>query len=285
MIDHSIPVSHAVHLFYIRMIFFVYLTPILLGFLVATLYPIGAKFASQHRPFLQVAAMAALAPSVMLLGWSVVARGRWTTAPMYGLGYGLGVALLSRVHSIRLWPRIRIETRRAAAARLCLLFLMIAAASAQPVVPRPAPEFQVREPSGRTTMLSSYRGHVVALAFVVTTCPHCQALSSELQKMAEEFGPRGLRVAEVAFDEGGDVPGFVKKLKLTYPVGQCSREQMRGFLQMSWNGRIGTPQVVLIDRTGMIRAQSEPGGSPLLQQADVLRGLIAPLTQTPSSRK
>lgn len=285
MIDHSLPVNHAVYWFYMRLIFFVYLTPVLLGFLVATLYPIGAKFASQHRPFLQVAAMAALAPSVMLLGWTVVARGRFTTAPMYGLGYGLGVAMLSRVHSIRFWPRIRIETRTAAAARIGLLFVLITAASAQPALPRPAPEFQVREPSGRTTMLSSYRGHVVVLAFVVTACPHCQALSTELQKLAEEFGPRGFRVAEAAFDEGGDVAGFVKKLSLTYPVGQCSREQMRGFLQMSWNGRIGTPQVVVIDRTGMIRAQSAPGGSPLLQQADVLRGLISSLLQAPVNRK
>jgi peroxiredoxin len=253
---------------------------------VATLYPIGAKFASQHRPFFQVAAMAALAPSVMLLGWTVVARGRWTTAPMYGIGYGLGAALLSRVHSIRFWPRIRIETRRAAAARLCLLFLLVtAAAPAQPALPRPAPEFQVREPSGRTTMVSSYRGHVAVLAFVVTTCSHCQALSIELQRMLEEFGPRGLKVAESVFDEHGDIPGYVQKLRLTYPVGQCSREQMRNFLEMSWNGRIGTPQVVVIDRMGMIRAQTAPAGSPLLQSADVLRGLIESLMLLPSNRK
>ena len=56
-------------------------------------------------------------PSLMLLGWSFVARAA-ITAPLYGLGYGLGVALLSRVHRIQLWPRIRIETRWAAYERL-----------------------------------------------------------------------------------------------------------------------------------------------------------------------
>jgi peroxiredoxin len=160
---------------------------------------------------------------------------------------------------------------------VCLLLLPLAAAWAQPALPRSAPDFNVTEPSGRTTLLSSYRGDVVVLAFVVTTCQHCQALSVELEKMLDEFSPRGLRVVEIAFDENADVSGYVKKLGITFPVGKCGHDQMREFLRISGSGRIGTPQVIVIDRIGMIRAQSAPEGSPLLQSPDVLRSVIASL--------
>lgn len=89
-----------------------------------------------------------------------------------------------------------------------------------------------------------------------------------------EFGSQGFRVAEVAFDENGDVPAYVKQLRLTFPVGSSNRTAVRNFLGIRQDMRIGTPQVVLIDRTGMIRAQSAPQGSPMLQSGDVLRGLI-----------
>lgn len=118
MIDPGLNVPHAaIWWFFARKVLFVYVMPAILGFLVATLYPLGTRLAARHGPFLAVAAGAAIAPTVMLLGWSFVARAM-ITAPLYGLGYGLGAALLSRVHSIRLWPRVRIETRSAAYRRL-----------------------------------------------------------------------------------------------------------------------------------------------------------------------
>ena len=112
------------------------------------------------------------------------------------------------------------------------------------------------------------------LAFVVTTCPHCQAASKEFEKLKAEFGPRGLRVAEAAFDGNGDISRYVGRLGLTFPVGRSNRIDVRKFLGIQQDVRIGTPQVVLIDREGIIRAQSAPEGSPMLQSADVLRGLI-----------
>lgn len=118
MIDPTVHIPGAVlYWFLARKIFFVYVTPVLLGFLVATLYPIGARAAAKQKSFFAVTLAGALAPSVMLLGWSFVARAI-VTAPLYGLGYGLGIAMLSRVHSITLWPRLKIETRQAAFRRI-----------------------------------------------------------------------------------------------------------------------------------------------------------------------
>lgn len=111
MIDATLAMSHtAVWVFFARKIFFMYVTPMILGFLVAVLYPIGSRFAAQHRPFWQIVTAAGVAPAVMLTGWAFVARAV-ITAPLYGLGYGLGVALLSRVHTLTIWPP-RVVTRK-----------------------------------------------------------------------------------------------------------------------------------------------------------------------------
>ena len=55
-------------------------------------------------------------------------------------------------------------------------------------VPRPAPELKIEQVGGPTLSLSQYRGKAVALAFVMTTCPHCQHFSEVLNKMYEIYG-------------------------------------------------------------------------------------------------
>lgn len=99
-------------LFYLKKALFLFVVPILIGFLVSVLYPLAQRAAAQHRGFVRVMLIAALGPTCMLFGWTMVVRTIWT-APMYGLGYGLGVALMSRVHSIKLFP-FRVTTRRGA---------------------------------------------------------------------------------------------------------------------------------------------------------------------------
>jgi peroxiredoxin len=142
---------------------------------------------------------------------------------------------------------------------LSVLLTGAAVVMAQPKVPRLAPEFQIVEASGHTAKLSSFRGDVVLLAFVVTTCSHCQAASKEFEKLQTKFGPRGLHVAEVAFDENGDIGGYVQRLRLTFPVGRGNRTDVLAFLGMGEAVRVGTPQVVLIDRLGIVRAQKRAG--------------------------
>ena len=88
--------------------------------------------------------------------------------------------------------------------RLACFLLAAAAAGAQVKAPRPAPEFQIAEPSGRTAKRSSYRGDVVLLAFIVTCCSHCHAASGEFEKLQSNFGRRGFHAALAAFDEGAD---------------------------------------------------------------------------------
>ncbi len=145
---------------------------------------------------------------------------------------------------------------------------------AQGTVPRPAPELKIIEPSGKTTLLSSYRGRVVLLAFISTQCPHCQRASGVFEQLLHEFAGR-LQVAEVAaFGETTDVAAFKARFGLTFPVGIGNSDRAHDFLGLARGTRLGTPQVVVIDRRGVIRAQSERLGSPILQTSDYLHDLL-----------
>src|SRR5205814_10442493 len=83
-----------------------------------------------------------------------------------------------------------------------------------------------------------------------------------------------VQVTAVAFDEGADVASFKKHFGLTFPVGTSSSDAAHAFLGIPPGARLGTPQVVAIDRTGIIRAQSERLGTPMLQTAEYLRSLL-----------
>ncbi len=53
---------------------------------------------------------------------------------------------------------------------------------------RKAPEFAFTVPGQGQKLLSQYRGKVVALEIIYTTCPHCQAASKIMTKFQQEYG-------------------------------------------------------------------------------------------------
>jgi peroxiredoxin len=160
-------------------------------------------------------------------------------------------------------------------------FLIALSLSAQPAMPRKAPELTIVEGSGKQTLLSSYRGKVVALAFILTTCPHCQNECQLLTKLQGELGPKGFQPLAVAFNDNAQylVSDFVKTYHIGFPVGYAAvRQTVNDYLQLDdkppgWN----VPQIVLIDRKGMIVAQSAPKGSEELQEENSLRKKITDL--------
>jgi thiol-disulfide isomerase/thioredoxin len=124
---------------------------------------------------------------------------------------------------------------------------------------RKAPELTFSLPGKGTQQLSQYRGKVVALEFIFTTCPHCQAASKVMTKFQEEYGARGLQAIDIAVNANADllVDNFVKEYKVGFPVGWVSQEQMTAFMGFT-DGRFVVPQLALIDRKGVIHYQT-PG--------------------------
>ncbi len=156
--------------------------------------------------------------------------------------------------------------------KTALLAILSALCSSAQVVPRPAPNVEA---------FGTQRGQVVVMAFMITTCTHCQAVSRELESLYAEMKDRGLRVIGCVFDEGADPLAFSRKQQLSYPVMSVPRATVERFMGIAPGSRIGTPQLAFVDRKGMIRAQSAVQGSPLLQSPEVLRSLITALLKGP----
>jgi peroxiredoxin len=170
-----------------------------------------------------------------------------------------------------------------------LFALSMAVQSVQPAgaadVPRKAPEFAVLMPSGGQLLLSNYRGKVVCLHFIFTTCSHCQAEARLMTQLYAQYGAKGFQPIAVAFNEGAAslVSDFVKSIGVTYPVGYSPRESVMNYLQLSAEARLSVPQLVFIDRKGMIRQQSLPLDDGVTPGEANVRAMLEKLLEEPAT--
>jgi peroxiredoxin len=146
-------------------------------------------------------------------------------------------------------------------------------------VPRPSPEFAIQMPNGQHELLSKHKGKVVVLEFMLTTCPHCQNSAKLLSRLYTELGPKGFQPLGVAINPEADPNDFVRRFQVNFPVGKGTREAAYGYLQHSIMApSFYVPQVVFIDKQGVIRAQY--GGSDAFlasnEEANI-RGLLEKL--------
>jgi thiol-disulfide isomerase/thioredoxin len=151
-------------------------------------------------------------------------------------------------------------------------------------IPRPAGDFKIHEPSGRETLLSSQKGKVVVIQFLFTWCPHCQAAAKWVSKMQAELGSKGLQCYGVAFNDEVQTKDPEVNNKVTaafsefasFPVGLSPKEPVLRFLGLSVLQGYGVPQFVVIDRKGVIRAQTtpQPTGVATIATESVMRETV-----------
>jgi thiol-disulfide isomerase/thioredoxin len=154
--------------------------------------------------------------------------------------------------------------------------------AAETNTPRKAPELAFNVSGQGQKLLSQYRGKVVALEFIFTTCPHCQAASRVMTKFQQEYGSRGFQALDIAINDNADllVDNFVKDYQVGFPVGWTPRDQMLTFMGFSLAERFVVPQLVIIDRKGMVRYQTPPLADEAygkLMSEDVIRQHIEEL--------
>jgi len=180
-------------------------------------------------------------------------------------------------------PQARpIDRKGVARIALALSLAVMAIAATPSFEPRRSPEFKISEPSGNNILLSTLRGKVVVMEFFFLQSNHCTRVAKMLSKLNVELGPRGFQALGVVFDppngpesHGQLVAPAVEFFKLTYPVGYSSRADIDRYLDRKPREVLSIPQVVVIDRTGTIRAASgAPGGDPRLEDEASLREFV-----------
>lgn len=162
-----------------------------------------------------------------------------------------------------------------------LLMVSSQAAVSSAAIPRKSPEFIITEASGKQVLLSSFKGKVVMIEFLFLKSPKCLKLAWTMNKLAADLRGRGFQPVAVAFpapgsDANGPLVGYmVDHFNLTYPVGYADRNQVDQYLSRGQGEVLRIPQVVIIDRRGVIRAQTGGrDGTTSLEDEDVLRKML-----------
>ncbi|MGQ9918308.1 MAG: peroxiredoxin family protein [Bryobacteraceae bacterium] len=172
-------------------------------------------------------------------------------------------------------------------------FLTLAGAApllGQIKLPKVAPELTIILNSGERLLLSRFRGKVVVLEFLLTTCPHCQSCSAIMQKLYSQLGdrfqPLGTAINPNTMTEARLlVPAYISNLGLKFPVGYTPREEAYTWLEAQPSaGPVYFPQLVFIDKRGIIRYYF-PGGHDFYRDEEAnMRRLILELSSENSSR-
>jgi peroxiredoxin len=160
-----------------------------------------------------------------------------------------------------------------------LAALCASAAFAAGTLPRKAPEFVIKLPNGSQKLLSQYRGKVVVLEFLLTTCSHCKNTSRIMSKLQAECGPRGLVSIGVAVNEGAafKIPAYVQETGANFLVGFSDHGPALDFLKHP--KRFMVPRIAFIDRTGVIRAERGGDGDDefFKNEEKIMRTIIEPM--------
>jgi hypothetical protein len=159
---------------------------------------------------------------------------------------------------------------------LVVLSLGVAAAP----VPREAPVLTVTDLMGQKQDVSRFKGDVVVIEFLLVRCAGCLRMAQTINKLHGEMAGRGFQPIGVVFDNGISGPvirDLANLLKLTYPIGYTTADDVDRYLARAVSERFQVPQLVVIDRAGVIRAQSRPAGETSLTDESYLRNLVGTL--------
>jgi peroxiredoxin len=146
-------------------------------------------------------------------------------------------------------------------------------ATLQPTPHRqPAPDFALRDATGKTTKLKQYRGKVMLLDFWATWCTGCKQEIPWFVEFQRKFGAKRFAVVGVSLDEGGwDVlKPFLAKSHVPYKMllGDDAMARRYGIQTM--------PDTFLIDRRGKVAAAYIAG---LVDRDDIESNINALLSE------
>ena len=163
--------------------------------------------------------------------------------------------------------------------RLLALAALAALSITAADLPRPAPEFTVHMPGGKDIKLSDYKGKVVVVEILLTTCSHCQKASQGINRVQRELGPKGVQAIGVAVNDMAQmlVEDYTKQFNLDFPVGWSPRDPVIGLLQHPVMLMMSFPNVLIIDRSGQIRHQFAGDDKFFENEEQNLRALVLPL--------
>jgi peroxiredoxin len=131
-----------------------------------------------------------------------------------------------------------------------LIALLLSAVALLAQAPRKAPSFTLPDVNRKLYDLTDYRGKVVVLEIMSTTCPHCGAFGKVLEQIQKQYAGR-VQVLSIVNppDEPGTMQRYISANKISYPLLFDSGQVAYTYVL---TGQVNLPRVWIIDRAGMI---------------------------------
>jgi hypothetical protein len=142
-----------------------------------------------------------------------------------------------------------------------LFFLAVTAltvaAQSVPKVPRKAEDVGIQTGPGQFVYLSQYSGKTRIVAIFMTTCTHCQFTTGILNKLQKDYAGKDVQVLASAIEPMSslNIPEFIKQFQPGFPVGYNDQGYISKFLGRSPDEPMFVPQLVFVDRNGIVRVQ------------------------------
>ena len=121
---------------------------------------------------------------------------------------------------------------------------------------RRAPGFSLSDSHFQQHDTQDYRGKVLLVDFIQTTCAVCQKLTDALLQVKADYGDKiGIMSITTLPDSFGTVDKFTAERRIPWPVLFDSGQVMMSYLRVTpANPKVEFPHLFIIDKIGTIRA-------------------------------
>ena len=121
---------------------------------------------------------------------------------------------------------------------------------------RRAPGFSIPDTKMQQHDTQDYRGKVLIIDILTTSCPECQKLTKTLREIASKQGKKiGILSIVTMPDSMDTVQRFAKDFFVDWPILFDSGQVIASYLKLSpTNPTVHFPHLFIVDPAGMIRA-------------------------------
>ena len=131
----------------------------------------------------------------------------------------------------------------------CLAALGLVLHASPPAPSKTLPDVAVHDARGLSVRLTTFKGNIMLVDFWASWCPSCKASFPALDKLAQEYAPRGVTVLAINVDERRrDADAFLAE----HPHSMTVLFDPKGAAPQAFDV-VGMPSSFVIDRTGVIR--------------------------------
>ena len=123
-------------------------------------------------------------------------------------------------------------------------------------LPRPLEDVSVPVAYGKKIRLTQYRGKVMVVALISTTCDPCINSVKLLGQLQAEYGPRGFQAFAIAGDDQAEQRvDAMARLGLGFPIGYLDQNTNMKVFDFKRGDSPFVPIFMFVDKKGTVRFQ------------------------------